>query len=122
MPNPQDTQSLTSDQQFAPESEPTPSGRDAPPAAQFPYTDLRPEARSEVTPDNPGRLVGRDATAGFDNSSSNPTEHASSEALTAATRVKRDSTTADDSDMKALGMEDADPELDIAPEGSEVSK
>lgn len=116
MPNPQDTQSLTSDQQFAPENEPTPSGRDVPPAAEFPYTDLRPEARSEVTPDNPGRLVGDDATAAFDNGPSNPTDRASSEALTAATRVNRDSTTADDSDMKALNMEDADPDLDEVPE------
>lgn len=107
MPNQHDTKAMNSEERFAPETEPTPSGRDAPPAAQFPYTDLRPEARAEVTPDNPGRLVGDDATAGFDNGPSNPTEHASSEALAAATDVPRDSTTEDDADMHALHMEDA---------------
>ena len=100
-------QDLINEDRFVPETEPTPSGRDTPPAAQFPYTDLRPEARSEVTPDNPGRLVGDDATAGFDNGPSNPTERASSEALNAATDVARDSTTEDDEDMHALNTEDS---------------
>lgn len=84
-----------------------PLRRDPPPQPEFPYTDLRPEARSPVTPDDPGPLVGDDATAEFDNGPSNPTEHASSEALAAATAVPRDNTTADDEDMHALHMEDA---------------
>jgi hypothetical protein len=72
-----------------------------------PQSQLRPEARSEVTPDDPGRLVGDDATATFDNGPSDPTEHASSEALSSATDVQRDNATADDEDMHALHMEDA---------------
>lgn len=78
-----------------------------PNAAQYPFTDLRPEARSRVTPDDPGQLVGDDATATFDNGPSNPTDHASSEALAAATDVPRDNATNDDEDMHALHMEDA---------------
>jgi hypothetical protein len=107
MPNRTSTQDLTTDERFAPDTEPRQTGRDAPTAAQYPYTDLRPEARGEVTPDNPGRLVGDDATAGFDNGPSNPTEHASSESLAAATDVARDSTTEDDEDMHALHTEDS---------------
>lgn len=80
---------------------------DAPPEPQYPFTDLRPEARSRVTPDDPGQLVGDDATATFDNGPSNPTDRASSEALAAATDVRRDNTTAEDEDMHALHMEDA---------------
>lgn len=63
-------------------------------------------------PRDPVRSVGPDATATFDNSPSNPTEHAGSEALRSATSVSRDSTTAQDEDMHALHMEDAVDEDD----------
>ena len=68
----------------------------------------------QPTTDNPGALVGDDATATFDQGPSNPTEHASSEALNAATAVPRDSTTRHDEDMHALNMEDAADEEDEA--------
>ena len=83
-------------------------------APEYPYTDLRPEARGPVTPDDPGALVGDDATATFDNGPSNPTERASSEALSAATGVDRDTAVVDTRDMKALNTEDADPNRDTA--------
>lgn len=76
---------------------------------------LRPEARFPVTPDNPGKLVGDDATAAFDLGPSNPTERASSEAQIAATRIDRSTASVDESDLAPLNMEDADPELDRDP-------
>jgi hypothetical protein len=39
-------------------------------------------------PVDPVKKVGNDATAGFDSPASNPTEHASSEALSSATDVE----------------------------------
>jgi hypothetical protein len=107
MPNPQFNQDPPVDAEGVQTNRP-----DAADAAQYPYTDLRPEARNEVTPDDPGRLVGDDATATFDNGPSNPTERASSEALTAATRVDHNTATVDESDMRALNTEDADPDTD----------
>lgn len=113
MSKPPNTEDVRSETKPAPEIEPQGSIRDNSIDPNFPYKEpLRPEARSGVTPDNPGRLVGDDATAAFDNGPSHPTEHASSEALAAATRVERDSATADDSDMRALNTQDADPGLE----------
>lgn len=86
---------------------------DQPPNAEYPYTELRPEARSRVTPDDPGPLVGDDATATFDSGPSNPTERASSESLSAATAPPRDAAaTGIDEDMRGLQTEDADPDTD----------
>jgi len=54
------------------------------------------------------RKLGPDATATFDNSPSNPTEHASSEATSAATAVQGD----DDLDDELLEDEDDDAAID----------
>ena len=109
MSNPQPDQSLPVD----PERVRTNSSESAD-GPQYPYLDLRPEARAAVTPDDPGSLVGDDATATFDQRPSNPTERASSEALSDATRIDRSTSVVDPSDMKALNMEDADPDRDAA--------
>lgn len=86
---------------------------DQPPTPEYPYTELRPEARSAVTPDDPGALVGDDATATFDNGPSNPTDRASSEALSAATAPARDAAALGiEEDMRVLNTEDADPDTD----------
>ena len=55
--------------------------------------------------------VGPDATATFDNSPSNPTEHASSEATNAATAVKGDDEELDEEDDDAAALEE-DDEMD----------
>jgi len=55
--------------------------------------------------------VGPDATATFDNSPSNPTEHASSEATNAATAVDGDDEDLEEEDDDAAMLED-DDELD----------
>jgi hypothetical protein len=67
------------------------------------------------------RKVGPDATATFDNSASNPTEHASSEATNAATSVDGDDEDEDledeDDDDAALEEDDEeDEEEDVADE------
>jgi hypothetical protein len=109
MPNPQFNQDPPVDPEGVQTNRP-----DAVDAPQYPYTDLRPEARGEVTPDNPGRLVGDDATATFDNGPSNPTERASSEALAAATRINPNTAAVDQSDMRDLNTEDANPDTNTA--------
>jgi hypothetical protein len=53
------------------------------------------------------RKIGPDATATFDNSASNPTEHASSEATNAATAVS-----GDDEELEADDDDDAAEEED----------
>jgi hypothetical protein len=55
--------------------------------------------------------IGPDATAMFDNSASNPTEHASSEATTAATAVGAEDEKLEDEDDDAAMLEE-DDELD----------
>lgn len=71
--------------------------------------------RDKETFDDPVRKVGPDATAGFDNSRSNPTEHASSEAMAAATRdLPTNPSKADEINRRArpdaldTGIDDAD--------------
>jgi hypothetical protein len=54
--------------------------------------------------------IGPDATAMFDNSPSNPTEHASSEATNAATKVDGDDTALEDEDDLAAEEEEDDEE------------
>ena len=56
------------------------------------------------------RNIGPDATATFDNSPSNPTEHASSEATNAATAVAGDDEEQEDEDDDAAGEEEVDEE------------
>jgi hypothetical protein len=61
--------------------------------------------------------VGPDATATFDNSLSNPTEHASSEATNAATAVDDDEIEEEDDDAAALEEDDElDEEEDVEDE------
>ena len=55
--------------------------------------------------------IGPDATAMFDNSASNPTEHASSEATNAATAVGAEDEKLEDEDDDAAMLEE-DDELD----------
>jgi hypothetical protein len=55
--------------------------------------------------------IGPDATATFDNSPSNPTEHASSEATNAATAVDGEDEVLEDEDDDIAGLEE-DDELD----------
>jgi hypothetical protein len=55
------------------------------------------------------RKIGPDATATFDNSASNPTEHASSEATNAATSVDGDD---DEEDEDLEDEDDDDAELE----------
>ena len=54
--------------------------------------------------------VGPDATATFDNSASNPTEHASSEATNAATFVDGEDEALDEEDDDAAELEEDDEE------------
>jgi hypothetical protein len=54
--------------------------------------------------------VGPDATATFDNSASNPTEHASSEATNAATAVDGADKTLEEEDDNAAALEEDDEE------------
>jgi hypothetical protein len=54
--------------------------------------------------------VGPDATATFDNSASNPTEHASSEATNAATAVTGAEDTLEEEDDDAAELEEDDEE------------
>ena len=56
------------------------------------------------------RNLGPDATATFDNSPSNPTEHASSEATNAATAVDGDDEELEDEDDFAAEEEEDDEE------------
>ena len=69
------------------------------------------------------RKVGPDATATFDNSAGNPTEHASSEATNAATAVEGDDEGSDDDedleneDDDAAALEEDDEES----EGEDVA-
>ncbi len=56
------------------------------------------------------REIGPDATAMFDNSASNPTEHASSEATNAATAVDGDDEELEDEDDAAAAEEEDDEE------------
>jgi hypothetical protein len=56
------------------------------------------------------RNLGPDATATFDNSPSNPTEHASSEATNAATAVDGDDEALEDEDDFAAEEEEYDEE------------
>jgi hypothetical protein len=56
------------------------------------------------------RKVGPDATAMFDNSASNPTEHASSEATNAATAVAGDGEDLEEEDDDAAEEEEGDEE------------
>jgi hypothetical protein len=58
--------------------------------------------------------IGPDATATFDNSPSNPTEHASSEATNAATAVDDEELEEEDDDTAALEEDDElDEEEDV---------
>jgi hypothetical protein len=54
--------------------------------------------------------IGPDATATFDNSASNPTEHASSEATNAATAVDDEDEELDERDDDAAALEEDDEE------------
>ena len=65
--------------------------------------------------DDPIRTVGHDATATFDNTASNPTEHASSEALGAATanEDEPDPVSASDDAIEPLTADGADEEAPI---------
>jgi hypothetical protein len=54
--------------------------------------------------------VGPDATAMFDNSESNPTEHASSEATNAATAVDQRDATLEEEDDDDAALEEDDEE------------
>ncbi len=54
------------------------------------------------------RNIGPDATATFDNSASNPTEHASSEATNAATAVSGDDEELEEDDDDAAAEEEDD--------------
>jgi hypothetical protein len=56
------------------------------------------------------RNIGPDATATFDNSPSNPTEHASSEATNAATAVDGDDEDLEEEDDDAAEDEEVDEE------------
>jgi hypothetical protein len=56
------------------------------------------------------RKIGPDATATFDNSASNPTEHASSEATNAATAVDGDDEELEEEDDAAAEEEEDDEE------------
>jgi hypothetical protein len=58
------------------------------------------------------REVGPDATAMFDNTASNPTEHASSEATSAATAVDGENEKLEDEDDDAAEEEEIDEELE----------
>jgi len=58
------------------------------------------------------RKIGPDATATFDNSGSNPTEHASSEATNAATAVDGDDEELEDEDDDAAEEEEDDEDLE----------
>jgi hypothetical protein len=64
------------------------------------------------------RNIGADATATFDNSASNPTEHASSEATNAATAVGDDEDLEEEDDDAAAEEEDdeEDEEGDVEDE------
>jgi hypothetical protein len=64
------------------------------------------------------RNMGPDATATFDNSASNPTEHASSEAMNAATAVGDDEDLEEEDDDAAAEEEDdeEDEEEDVKDE------
>jgi hypothetical protein len=55
-------------------------------------------------------MVGPDATATFDNSASNPMEHASSEATNAATAVDGADKTLEEEDDNAAALEEDDEE------------
>jgi len=54
--------------------------------------------------------IGPDATAEFDNSASNPTDHASSEATNAATAVNGEDEELEEEDDDAAAMEEDDEE------------
>jgi hypothetical protein len=54
--------------------------------------------------------VGPDVTATFDNSASNPTEHASSEATNAATAVDGEDESLEEEDDDAAALEEDDEE------------
>ncbi len=56
------------------------------------------------------RNIGPDATATFDNSASNPTEHASSEATNAATAVDDEDLEEEDDDAAAEEEDDEEDE------------
>jgi hypothetical protein len=56
------------------------------------------------------REIGPDATATFDNSPSNPTEHASSEATNAATAVDGEDEALEEEDDDAAELEEDDEE------------
>ena len=56
------------------------------------------------------RKIGPDATATFDNSASNPTEHASSEATNAATAVDGEDGELEEKDDDAAALEEDDEE------------
>jgi hypothetical protein len=58
------------------------------------------------------RNIGPDATATFDNSASNPTEYASSEATNAATAVDGDDEELEDEDDDAAEEEEDDEEAE----------
>ena len=59
------------------------------------------------------RKIGPDATATFDNSASNPTEHASSEATNAATAVDGEDEELEEEDDDAAAMEEDDEEDEV---------
>ena len=65
------------------------------------------------------RKIGPDATATFDNSPSNPTEHASSEATNAATAVDGEDEELEEENDDAAAMEEDDEdneEIDVEDE------
>jgi hypothetical protein len=74
-----------------------------------------PNDPTQITDQSPSfdetlRKIGPDATATFDNSPSNPTEHASSEATNAATAVEGEDETLDEEDDDAAEEEEDDEE------------
>lgn len=71
--------------------------------------------------DDPIRTVGADATAGFDNGPSNPTEHASSEALgSATTGDNEDRAVRGEAEKEPAGLEDQSDVDDLDERGELV--
>ncbi len=78
--------------------------------ANAPYDPTQDPSR-KLSPDEILRNIGPDATATFDNSASNPTAHAGSEATNASTAVAGDG---DDLEDQQLEDEDDDAALEQA--------
>ena len=71
-----------------------------------------PDLSRDQGPDEILRKIGPDATATFDNSPSNPTKHASSEATNAATAVDGDDDELEEEDDDAAELEEDDEDAE----------